>query len=144
MDRDWNGKTWCSNLLSSFNFCFSRPCWYLWLEWQKKWYSNPLSFVYQNPTTRIQGFSNYASWLDGHVWPHHMYISIKGQGLEKHRYLLTIQFDYDEWFESTSNKPSNQLKAKKDPLVKNTIVSMNRASNKRAIQVQLVKKKKLL
>jgi hypothetical protein len=94
----------------------------------------------KTPTTRIQGFSNYASWSDGHVWPCHVYIMIKGQGLERHRYLLTIQFDYD-WFDYMSNKPSSQLKAKKDPLVKKTIVSINRASNKRAIQVQLVQKK---
>jgi hypothetical protein len=65
-------------------------------------------------TTRIQGFSKYASWL-GHVWPCHMYISTEGQGLERHRYILTIQFDYDDWFDHMSNKPSSQLKAKGPP-----------------------------
>jgi hypothetical protein len=28
--------------------------------------------------------------------PSHMSILIKGQGLERHRYPLTIQFDYDD------------------------------------------------
>jgi hypothetical protein len=41
-------------------------------------------------TIRIPGFSN------GNVWPHHMYILTKGQGLDRHGYLLTIQFDYDD------------------------------------------------
>jgi hypothetical protein len=29
-------------------------------------------------TIRILGFPNYASWLDGYVWPHHMYILTEG------------------------------------------------------------------
>jgi hypothetical protein len=89
---------------------------------------------------KIPSFSNYASWLNGHVWPHHMYNLTKGLGLERYGYLLTIQFDYDDWFDHMSNKPSNQLKPKKTPLVKKTIVLINRANNKRAIQIPLVKK----
>ncbi len=54
--------------------------------------------------------------------------------------ILTIQFDYNDGFVHMSNKPSSQLKPKKTPLVKKTIVSINRASNKKAIQVPLVKK----
>jgi hypothetical protein len=47
-------------------------------------------------TIIILGFSNCTSWLDGYVWPHHMYILTKGQGLERHGHLLTIQFDCDD------------------------------------------------
>jgi hypothetical protein len=47
-------------------------------------------------TIRILGFSNCANWPDGYVWPHHMYILTKGQGFERHGYLLTIQFHCDE------------------------------------------------
>jgi hypothetical protein len=39
-----------------------------------------------------------------------------------------------------SNKPSNQVKQKKKPLVKKTVVSINKVNNKKAIQVPLVKK----
>jgi hypothetical protein len=67
-------------------------------------------------TTKIPGFSNYASWLKGHVWSHHMCILIEGQAFERHEYLLTIQYDYDEWFDHMLNKPSSQLQPKNKPL----------------------------
>jgi hypothetical protein len=39
-----------------------------------------------------------------------------------------------------SNKPSNQVKPQKKPLVKKTVASINKVSNKRVIQVPLVRK----
>jgi hypothetical protein len=57
-----------------------------------------------------------------------MYILIKGQGLERHGSILTIQFDYDDYFDHMSNKPSNQLKPQKNPLIKKTVVLINKVN----------------
>ncbi len=45
-----------------------------------------------------------------------MYILTKGQDLEKHGYILTIQFHYADQVDHLSNKSFSQLKPKKDPL----------------------------
>jgi hypothetical protein len=68
-----------------------------------------------------------------------MYVSIIGQGVQKRGYLLTIVFHYDEWSYHLSKKLSSQVKEKKNPLVKKTIGSINKASIKRA-KVPLVNK----
>ncbi len=72
---------------------------------------------------KIPGFSNYACWSNGHVWPHHVYN-------------LTMMIDLtichiNHLVNSNQKRPS---------LVKKTIVLINRASNKKAIQIPLVKK----
>jgi hypothetical protein len=50
-------------------------------------------------TTRIPGFSNYAHWLKGCFLFNNMYVLTKGQNNKWHGYVLTNQFDYDDWFD---------------------------------------------
>jgi hypothetical protein len=85
------------------------------------WLLLVISWLLDLITTKILGFSNYAHWLKGYFLLNNMYVLTKGQNIEWHGYVLTNQFDYDDWFDHMSNNHLVKFDPKKIISIKRTM-----------------------
>ncbi len=86
------------------------------------WLLLVISWLLDLITTIILGFLNYAHWLKGCFWLNNMYVLTKGQNIEWHGYVLTNQFDYDDWFDHMSNNHLVKFDPQKITLIKRTML----------------------